>query len=94
MDTLSNKLSELDVVLIKQNPDIIGLTEMLNKNRDLDLDDTFFNTPGYDQFHNVRRASKRGVIIYIKCYLKARKRMTLILLLKLNKLHILLHIST
>ena len=71
IDTLANKCFEPDVVLVEENQAIIGLTEISDKKRDLEPDDTFINIPGYDQFYNVGRGGKGGVNAYTNCYLKA-----------------------
>ena len=52
-------------------PDIIGITEILSKNRDTYLQDEELKMQGYDHFSNMGNNCKRGVIIYAREQLNA-----------------------
>ena len=65
-----NKRSELDVIISTVDPDIIGITEILPKNRDMIPQDGELKIDGYDHFSNLDRC-KRGVIIYTRESLNA-----------------------
>ena len=51
-------------------PDIIGITEVLPKNRDMNPQDSEIKINGYDHFSNLEKC-KRGVIIYARESLNA-----------------------
>ena len=70
-DTLLNKRTELSVLIHEQNPDIIGITEILAKKRAMDPEDLEFHIEGYAHVTNLEEHHKRGVILYTKSHLNA-----------------------
>ena len=62
VDLLFNKRSELDVIISMHQPDMIGITKTLQKNRDMDPEENEFHIQGYDRFNNLGKLCKRGVI--------------------------------
>ena len=67
-DGLLNKLDELKLIVDEKNPDIIAITEVMPKNKEI-LTVNEISIPGYDNFTN--KNPKRGVIIYAKSQLNA-----------------------
>ena len=67
-DGLCNKLDELKLIIDEKSPDIIAITEVMPKNKEI-LTINEINIPGYDNFIN--KNPKRGVILYAKCQLNA-----------------------
>ena len=71
VDTLLNKRTELSVLIHEHNPDVIGITEILAKNRTMDPEDLEFHIEGYAHVTNLEEHHKRGVILYTKSHLNA-----------------------
>ena len=66
-----NKRSELAEILSQCNPDIIALTEILDKNRSMDPEPQELAIAGYDSYSNIDGRSRRGVILYTRSHLNA-----------------------
>ena len=63
---LYNKRLELSALIHEHSPDVIGITEILTKNRDMDPETQEFHIDGYDHRTNPEGRHKRGVILYTK----------------------------
>ena len=71
-DQLMNKMIELEQVVQVEDPDIVGITEVLPKRKhSMKCDDMEFQLDGYDLFSG--EAHGRGVNLYVKQALKATK---------------------
>lgn len=68
-DTLMNKRLELAEVISKNKPDIIALTEILDKNRSMDPEHHELVIQGYDHHTNIDGHRRRGVILYTRSHL-------------------------
>ena len=68
LDTLTNKKCELKNLVSQEEPDIICLTEILNK-RDPTMQKSELQIQGYDLF--MEKCPLRGVLIYTKNNMKA-----------------------
>jgi len=68
---LYNKRLELSALIHEHSPDVIGITEILTKNRDMDPETQEFHIDGYDHHTNLEGRHKRGVILYTKSHLHA-----------------------
>jgi len=66
-DSLLNKKHELELLLnsFTSKPQIIALTEINYKNRDLIYQTHELSIPGYIMYHNIEQKGERGVAIYI-----------------------------
>ena len=66
VDTITNKIDELNAKISLMDPDIIGLTEIKPKNASWDLTSQEVNITGYTSFINL---SGRGSVLFVKnCY--------------------------
>ena len=65
IDSISNKMDELNAKIAELNPDVIGLTEVKPKNTCYQLSAQELNIDGYTAFVNL---SGRGVALYVKDY--------------------------
>ena len=67
-DTLTNKLVEFEFIVNKENPDIIGVSEILPKNLKRQIFPEEFNIKGYNMVYHKNIADNigRGTIVYIK----------------------------
>ena len=66
-DSLLNKRDELTALVNVHQFDIIGITEVLPKNRNSSIDDVEWCIPGYNKFsENFDDYTGRGIIVYIK----------------------------
>jgi len=63
IDSITNKMDELNAIITEQNPDIIGITEVKPKYTNCQLSAQESNTDGYTAFVNL---SGRGVALYVK----------------------------
>ena len=70
-DTLLNKRSELAENLSRCNPDIIALTEILDKNRSMDPEPQELAIAGFDTHSNIDGRPRRGVILNTRSHLNA-----------------------
>jgi hypothetical protein len=64
-DSLLNKTTELLALITDQNPDIIGVTEVVPKNAATPVIEAEITLEGYECFHNLVKA-KRGVCLYVR----------------------------
>jgi len=69
-----NKRCELSALILEHNPDVIGITEILAKNRTMTPEDQEFHIDGYTHYTNLEGRHKRGVILYLKSHLNANIR--------------------
>ena len=65
-DSLLNRKSELEILINMYKPDIIGITEILPKNREEDPDNCKLKIQGYEHYSNTGANSRRGVILFIR----------------------------
>ena len=74
-DTLTNKLSELSVLVKDLNPDILGISEVLPKNHSRHIFPEEFKLEGYNELihKNVENNTGRGSILYIKDHLNFKE---------------------
>ena len=71
-DSLINKFDELKDRIKEENPDIIGITEVLPKNSRYIVEKSELNMEEYDIFpESFPRNSNRGVLLYVRKNLKA-----------------------
>ena len=76
-DSLLNKRDELTALVNVNKFDIIGITEILPKNRSSSIDDVEWCIPGYNKFsENFDDYTGRGIIVYIKESITAVKLQT------------------
>ncbi len=65
-----SKKTELEVIIAKNKPDVIAVTEIYPKHSNLINSKEFYNFQGYDAFLS-DLSSGRGVVIYVKDELSA-----------------------
>ena len=87
-DTLTNKMSELLIVIRKYNPDVIMVNEVLPENLSQLIHLEEFAIQGYDMVphDNIVRNKGRGSIIYVNYHLSSHLWRSLLLKLTLNEL--------
>ena len=74
-DTLTNKLSELSILIKDLHPDILGISEVLPKNHARHIYPEEFKLQGYNELihKNVENDTGRGSILYIKDHLNFKE---------------------
>ena len=66
-DQLNNKLNELKLIVMDQEPDVIAITEVKPKNNRYQVSEADYIIPNYKIWHtNIDNNSGRGIIIYTK----------------------------
>lgn len=66
-DCLTNKVSELRLLIRNHKPTIVGITEVKPQNFRYDIEDAEIALDGYDMFGcNLHNKTGRGCAIYVK----------------------------
>ena len=66
-DCLTNKVSELRLLIRNHKPTIVGITEVKPKNFRYDIEDAEIALDGYDMFGcNLHNKTGRGCAVYVK----------------------------
>ena len=72
VDSLFNKMGELQALITEKKYDSIAVTEVFPKSQQLDYNDPELQLDGYTIFHPTKKVfTGRGCIIYIKGTFKA-----------------------